>query len=144
MRRAKGLQFGDRGAAAVELALVLPLLMFIVFATIDFGRMIAAQITLTQAAREGVRMWALGNGTSTAPTTGDVQTRVTNAANGLSGASPTATTTACTTNQQTEVDVSYTFHFVTPVGAISSLLPGSAVSSNDVTLTARGVMECER
>jgi Flp pilus assembly protein TadG len=134
----------DHGAAAVELALVLPLLMFIVFATIDFGRMIAAQITLTQAAREGVRVWALGNGTSTAPTTGDVQTRVTDAAADLSGTGPTATTTACTANTETEVRVSYTFHFVTPIGALAALLPGSPVNSNDVPLNATGVMECER
>ena len=34
--------------------------MLIVFGTIDFGRALNAQITLTQAAREGVRLDALG------------------------------------------------------------------------------------
>ncbi len=50
----------DRGAAAVEFALLFPLLMLIVFGTIDFGRALNAQITLTQAAREGARLDALG------------------------------------------------------------------------------------
>src|SRR5579859_1395033 len=50
----------DRGAAAVEFALLLPLLLLLIFGIIDFGRALNAQITLTQAAREGARMAALG------------------------------------------------------------------------------------
>jgi Flp pilus assembly protein TadG len=132
----------DRGAAAVELALVLPLLLFIVFATIDFGRMIEAQVTLTHAAREGVRVWALGNGKSSGPTAGDVQTAVDESANPLTGV--TASAASCTTSQETTVSVSYTFHFVTPVGALASLLPGTPVSGSDVVMTAQGAMQCER
>ena len=51
----------DRGATAVEFALVLPLLLLLVFGIIDFGRALNAQITLTQAAREGARLEALGD-----------------------------------------------------------------------------------
>ena len=51
----------DRGASAVEFALVLPLLLLIVFGIIDFGRALNAQITLTQAAREGARLDAVGD-----------------------------------------------------------------------------------
>lgn len=49
----------DRGAAAVEMALVLPLLLLLVFGIIDFGRIFTAEIQLSQAAREGVRLQAL-------------------------------------------------------------------------------------
>ena len=62
-RRAKILAAGrtrDRGAAAVEMALVLPMLLFVVFGLIDFGRMLNTQLTLTEAAREGARAAALG------------------------------------------------------------------------------------
>ena len=134
----------DGGAMAVELALVLPLLMVIVFATIDFGRMIEAQVTITQAAREGVRVWALGNGTAAGPSATDVQTAVDQSAQPLAAGTVTATTSACTTGAQTTVSLSYTFHFITPVGALASLLPGVPVSGNDVTLTAQGTMECAR
>jgi Flp pilus assembly protein TadG len=51
---------GERGAAAVEFALVLPLLAVLVFGIIDFGRAYNAQETLTQAARVGARLQSLG------------------------------------------------------------------------------------
>ena len=50
----------DRGAAAVELALVLPVLFTMLFGVIDFGRLFNAEIQLSQAAREGARIAALG------------------------------------------------------------------------------------
>ena len=50
----------DRGSAAVEFALVVPVLLLIVFGIIDFGRALNAQIALTGAAREGARLAALG------------------------------------------------------------------------------------
>jgi Flp pilus assembly protein TadG len=49
----------DSGAAAVEFALLVPLLMLILLGIIDFGRAFNIQQTLTQAAREGVRGYAL-------------------------------------------------------------------------------------
>lgn len=52
----------DAGAAAVEMAIVLPLLVALVFGIIDLGRMLNAQIEISQAAREGVRLAALTEG----------------------------------------------------------------------------------
>jgi Flp pilus assembly protein TadG len=52
----------ERGAAAVEMALVLPILVVLVFGIIEFGFLFNAQIALTQAAREGVRVESIGNG----------------------------------------------------------------------------------
>ena len=45
----------ERGAAAVEFALVLPLLLLLVFATIEFGWLINRETNLNHAAREGAR-----------------------------------------------------------------------------------------
>ena len=59
-RRACGGAARERGAAAVEFALLLPVLLLLVFGIIDFGRALNAQITLTQAAREGARLAAVG------------------------------------------------------------------------------------
>ncbi len=68
----------DRGAAAVEMALVLPLLILLVFGILDAGRIFNAEIQLSGSAREAARAAALGN-------PGEVQTRAVDASPGLSG-----------------------------------------------------------
>jgi Flp pilus assembly protein TadG len=55
------LESSERGAAAVEFAILLPLLLMLVLGTIEFGRAYNAQITLTNAARDGVRVMAIAN-----------------------------------------------------------------------------------
>jgi Flp pilus assembly protein TadG len=132
----RGSVSSDRGAAAVEFALLLPLLVLIVFGLIDFGRAINTQITLTQAAREGARALALGQST--------YQTRAADAAIGLSGLTVTDQpdslgVTGCPagsaqTGDDAVVKVTYTFSFVTPIGF---------AFGPTKTLTAEGVMPCE-
>lgn len=43
----------ERGVAVVELAIILPLLILIVFAIVDFGRLFQARLVITNLAREG-------------------------------------------------------------------------------------------
>jgi Flp pilus assembly protein TadG len=50
----------DRGAAAVEMALVMPLLIAMIIGIIDFSRIFNAELQLSQAAREGARLASLG------------------------------------------------------------------------------------
>jgi Flp pilus assembly protein TadG len=127
----------DRGAAAVEFALLFPLLMLIVFGIIDFGRALNAQITLTQAAREGVRLEALGEP--------GVIARTQAAATGLSPVN--VTLIACPAGAGPSADavvtVTYQFSFITPIGAVAGLIGGSGGLGSPVTLSARGVMPCE-
>lgn len=52
---------GDRGAAAVEFALVLPVLVLLVLGLIEFSRVFNVQISITNAAREGARTMAIEN-----------------------------------------------------------------------------------
>jgi Flp pilus assembly protein TadG len=57
----------DRGAAAVEFALVAPLLLLLVFGIISYGYMLSFRQTLSQAAAEGARAAAVTvSGTSAA------------------------------------------------------------------------------
>ncbi|UFS70014.1 pilus assembly protein [Geomonas sp. RF6] len=49
----------QRGSALVEMALVLPFLMLVLFGITEFGRAMYITNTLTQAAREGVRRAAV-------------------------------------------------------------------------------------
>jgi Flp pilus assembly protein TadG len=50
----------SRGQSIVELALILPVLMLLVASTLDLGRMFYSQVTITNAAREGVYEAAYG------------------------------------------------------------------------------------
>jgi Flp pilus assembly protein TadG len=60
-RGRQGRRHSERGAAAVELALVLPILLLLVFGIVEFGRSYNIQISLTGAAREGARVMAIQN-----------------------------------------------------------------------------------
>jgi Flp pilus assembly protein TadG len=130
----------DRGSVAVEFALLLPVLLLLIFGIIDFGRAINDQITLTQAAREGARLAALGYSTSA------VTTRAQSAATGLSPVPTVTVTTACPTGAGTGVDavvkLTYTFSFVTPVGAFAAMF-GTASFGSTLSLSATGEMPCE-
>jgi Flp pilus assembly protein TadG len=142
-RLSKCCQGTDRGSTAVEFALLLPILLLMVFGLIDFGRALNAQITLTQAAREGARVAALGQQNSV------VASRVSQAGTGLGALTVTmcgSTVTSGTTQSccpangpqgaDATVQVTYRFPFVTPIGAMVGLGSG-------LTLTAQGVMPCE-
>src|ERR1700733_7000607 len=135
-RRWPGRDARDRGAAAVEFALLLPMLLLLVCGIVDFGRALNAQITLTQAARQGARLAALGQS--------NVVSRTQAAATGLSPV--TVTVTACPSGSgptaNATVQVSYAFSFITPIGAIAKLLGGSGTGSS-LTLPATAVMACE-
>lgn len=49
----------EHGAAAVEFALVVPLLLIVLFAIVDLGWVFNQQLTVTAAAREGARYYAV-------------------------------------------------------------------------------------
>ncbi len=47
-----------RGAAIVEFAVIAPLLFFLIFGMIEFGRVIMVMQVMTNATREGARLGA--------------------------------------------------------------------------------------
>lgn len=68
----------DRGAAAVEFALVVPLLLLLVFGVISYGFMLTFRQAVSQAAAEGARAAAVAPSTTS---TGDRQARAVAAIN---------------------------------------------------------------
>jgi Flp pilus assembly protein TadG len=121
------LRGNERGAAAVEFALVLPILLVLVFGIVDFSRAYGARVTVIHAAREGVRVQALGG------TAGQVATATQGAATPLT---VTVSSTACTPGQPTSVTATTTFTYITPIAAFGGggFLP--------TRLSGRGVMRC--
>ena len=116
----------DRGAAVVEFALVLPILVLFVFGIVEFGRAYNARIELTSAVREGARAVALG---------GDGVAATKAGAPGLSSGRITVAQTACPANPTATTNASvvatYPFEFSIPF-----------LRSGTWTLSARGVMRC--
>jgi Flp pilus assembly protein TadG len=123
----------DRGATAVEMALLMPVLLLVLFATVDFGRMYNAQLTLTEAARDGARAAVLG---------ANVTTETQEAASGISPVTVTVTPCPAAPNAASDATViaSHAFEFITPLSAFASLFGGSVDGS--FAITGRGVMSC--
>ncbi|MEN1760996.1 TadE family protein [Anoxynatronum sibiricum] len=55
----KGFQ-KENGQSLVELALILPIIVLLLFGTVEFGRVFYSYITVTSGVREGVRVAAIG------------------------------------------------------------------------------------
>ena len=120
-----------RGAAAVEFALIVPLLVMILFGIIEFGYAFYVQASVAGAARVGVRNYsinysqpsssanAVAVATSAVPVPADVISAV---------LSP-----ACTTaGAQTTMVITYRYHSLT--GLLDGFLGGN--------ITGKGSMAC--
>ena len=138
----------DRGASAVEFALILPLFLVLVLGMVDFARAYNVQLTLTEAAREGVRPLALRE-------PGADATSATRAAipagSAINATDVTVASTSCPGGAlsvpapNATVVATYSFGFITPgLGALANLAMNGSGSSlgAPLTLTGRGVMRC--
>ena len=133
----------ERGAALVEFALILPILVMFVFGIIEFGRLYSARIQLTSAVREGARAAALGADPVAATNAGapglkasDITVSYTpSPGSTCTGASSTTTTTSLSTTTTTiataTVTATYAFHYDIPL-----------VRSGTMNLSATGVFRC--
>ncbi len=119
-----------KGLVIVEMAIILPVMMLLIFATIDFGRMFFTQITLQHAMREGGRFGVTGQRLPVPGQPQDLQTRiasirqvVNNAAVGVSvqpeniivSSSSGGANNAGQGGDTITISMSYQFQFVTPL-----------------------------
>jgi Flp pilus assembly protein TadG len=115
----------ERGAAAVEFALVAPLLFALVFGMIDFGWAINRYAVVGNAAREGVRMASLGSPATT------VSSSVAASLSGIGGGGSTTVSVTCEKPDSSPcvyssavggdtaiVTVEYHVGWLTPVGSM--------------------------
>jgi Flp pilus assembly protein TadG len=122
----------ERGAAAVEFALVVPILLAILMGTIEFGRAYNAQISLTHAARETARSMAVNDdGVDSAETWEDAVGSGIAAAPSVNLTSThfTAVPASCASAAMIEVTVSY------PLDTITGI-------ADDMVLEGKAAMRC--
>jgi Flp pilus assembly protein TadG len=121
----------DRGAAAVEFALVLPLLMLLVFGIAEFGRAYHIQTTLSNAARDGVRVMALQNDPAAARATVQASASTLSVTPSQISVTPTSCAATATTSAGTAtVTISYRMDFLT------------GMFGAELDLTGKGTMRC--
>lgn len=117
----------ERGAVAVEFAILLPLLLMLVLGIIEFGRAYNTQLTLTNAARDGVRVMAINNNPTTAATA--VQNAASSVSTTIPASAITVSPTVCSTGAQVTVTVKYTLSTITGI-------------AGPFAMTGKGVMLC--
>ncbi|SDK51474.1 TadE-like protein [Arthrobacter sp. ov407] len=103
----------ERGAVAVEFAIVAPVLVMLLLGIMEFGRAYNTQVTLSSAAREGVRVMAIGNNAPAARTA--VKNAVTGLQPALADGNITITPSSCTAGVQTTVKITYTLTTMTGI-----------------------------
>lgn len=120
-------QKNEGGAAALEFALVVPILLAFVFGIISYSYMFSVRQAITQAAAEGARAAAVA-------ATGQSATEAVEAVNsalagydltcGAEGLTCTPVTSSCGGESCMQVTVSYAYRDHTPM---PNLLPDSAI-----------------
>jgi Flp pilus assembly protein TadG len=130
----------EEGVAAVEFALILPLLLLILFMIIEFSIALYDKAVITNASREGARS---GIVSSTSPVTAGAIAAVvdsycaTNLISFGASAPVTSVPAACAgSGSLLTVNVSYTYDFLVLPRFLGSLPTG-------LTLTGHTVMRCE-
>jgi hypothetical protein len=131
---------GQRGTALVEFALCLPIVALILVGIVEFGFLMNAKNDVTEAARDGARQAAVNAGGTTGSCAGA-------GANWLGAACTIAPTGANICLQapdgsfeigsSIEVTVSYTYNWITPLGAATN-------GGNPITLVGKNIMRLEQ
>ena len=131
---------GESGAAAVEFALVLPILLVVMFGIVDFGRAYQAKTQLTHAVREGVRTYVVTQDAARG------EDKAVASAVSLGLDTDDVTTSGCDSTSDIGEDATltatYSFDYITPLPALIATLPGAGALAGPIALTESGVMRC--
>lgn len=130
-RRARGTQ---RGATAVEFALVLPVLAILLLGIMEFGYAFLMQSSLANAARIGVRDYSINYKNSGAQQTSiDIAKATLPDPTNVTAATFSAT---CTGGSSAPVTLTLTYRYHSLTGMFDALI------GKNVTLTGKGTMLC--
>src|SRR5437764_10178857 len=141
----KRLKKNERGAALLEAAITVPMILMICIGIFEFGRAYQTWQVLTNAAREGARLAVIQGSTDA-----DVRTRVNsyltgggltavgddkivlNRAQALSG-----------TDTASVIQINYPFSFMYLNPVVRLVTPGSSTGQDPITMTSSAIMRNE-
>lgn len=130
---------GEKGQNLVEFAMVLPIFLILVFAIVDFGMGFHAWITVSNAAREGARIGAVGADEAT------IEARVVDTASSLAEDDLNITVGNAVPDgepgEAVTVDVEYDYELITPLSNLLSLFGGGLGS--EITFQSEAEMRIE-
>ena len=122
----------ERGAVAVEFAIVAPVLIMLLLGIAEFSRAYNAQASLSAAAREGVRVMAITGNQTTARSiakTAAVSLRPGLQDANISFGTPCPSTVSTGTSPQATITITYSLSTMTGI-------------AGPFTMTGRGAMLC--
>ena len=116
-----------KGQAAVELALILPVILLILMGLLDLGRLFYFEVAITNAAREGARYGAA----HPEKTKAQIIEQAKNEASPISPLDVEVNCQAITSGNNRKVKVDYQFALITPImqGIVGNQITLSATSS---------------
>jgi Flp pilus assembly protein TadG len=134
-RRGSARDASERGAVAVEFAVLLPLLLVLIFAIVEFSVAFNRHNGLHAAAREGARMASLPQSTQS-----DIEARVEDALQGVAFSGTPTISVSPTSTRPCEGRSGQT---VTVTITADSPIEIPLMGTWDVEMTGRGVFRCE-
>lgn len=123
----------NRGQALVELALVLPILLLILFGIIEFGRVYNSNIIVANSAREGARVGVVGS------TDSEIIAKVKETASTLNTSKLTINITPSSSSRVRGASLTVTVQY--PVQINTPII--SSIVGSTITLSSSSVMRVE-
>lgn len=130
----RGPRTREHGAALVEFALVLPMLLLVLLGIVEFGLYFYNDLQLTQVARDAARYASVGEG-------GEANTAI-DGANLVSTDITTRIVDLGTSSNEAKVTLVGTYHSLTPLPALMMALFGRPMAT-DLTINASATMRRE-
>ena len=129
----------ERGAAVVEFAIIVPVLLVLLLAIIDFGRMMAVGASLAASVRDGARQGAAATSLTDQTQISAVQSRVISEFQPFGGPALTTGNVAVSVDANYNVTVKVTGYTYRPITPIAGM-----IGRGTVTFTRTAVFRWER
>ena len=135
----------QRGIAAIEFGLVMPILCLLIFGLIDYGYWFTIGLAATNAAREGARSattiaGACPNGGATTEGTNAITSYITGTGLGGLTTSPTCSCTTVASGPQFQCSVTVSFQRLTGYSLVPMPAAGGGLGSDYTSVQATATM----